>query len=216
MIFFLTLMILVMGLSGCKKGTTSIETPVTDDVILAMTNQALADMEGKEAYAGDPGTGIYMDDDGIAPVFLADESDFAGDDAIRPNIRKHRLIKCLKQLSLTEIQASAVKKSLQSYDACKDHAVKRAKAIYLELQATYKKKYERIYQAYLTGSITQQEFKNQVEKLRIAFKHELRKLHLKEKLDNAFAKCYREFLGELKSALTAKQWKAFTECYRKQ
>jgi Ca2+-binding EF-hand superfamily protein len=180
-----------------------------------MTDQAIAEMDAQEVYSGTPGIGIYMNDEGIAPAFLADDSDLAGDDGTRPTIRKHSFIKCLRELSLTESQKQDVKSALRMYDGCKAQAVKRAKEIYRELQAAYKQKYQRIYQAFQAGTITEREFKKLVEELGITFKKELRSLHIKEKLDNAFAECFRDFLRKLKAVLTETQWNSFIACYHK-
>jgi len=211
----LIMLFMIIVMAGCKKENAPADTTGTDALIETMAGQALVEMENKEVYAGNAETAIYMDDDGISPAFLANESDLTGKDGTRQNIRKHSFIKCLRGLSLYGTQAVEVKTALRTYAACNDKAVKRAKAIYRELQAVYKQKYNRIYQAFVSGTITEREFKKQVEALRIAFKRELRSLHLKDKLDEAFAKCLRGFFGELKSVLTEKQWHAFTECYRK-
>jgi hypothetical protein len=214
MLSAMTLMFLAIGFSGCSKESSPSDSPAEDSAILALTNQAVAGMDTLAVYAGTPDAGIYMDGDGISPIFLADASDLTGDDGTRLFIRRHSFIKCLRGLSLTETQAQEVKSALRTYDACKDKAVKRAKAIYRELHATYKQKYGRIWQAYQSGSLTEREFKKLAEELRTAFRKELRSMHLKEKLDDAFRKCFREFLIQLKSVLTERQWIAFAECCR--
>jgi hypothetical protein len=185
-------------------------------MVSILTGQAIAEMDAQEVFNGTADAGIYMNDEGIAPAFLADDSDLKGDDGTRKSIRSDSFIQCLRKLNMSENQANEVKSGLRKYDACKDQAVKRAKAIYRELHATYKQKFSRIWEAYQSGSITEREFNKLAEDLRIAFKKEIRSLRLKEKLDDAFAKCFREFLVLLNSTLTERQWNAFTECYRKQ
>jgi len=208
-------MILMIGLTACKKSGTNGDQQAADPMIIALADQALSEMDNQEAYAGTPETGICMDNGGISPAFLADDSDLSGDDAMRPEIRKHSFIRCLKTLQMSETQIGQVKSLLRDYKVCNAEAVKRAMAIYRELHATYKEKYYRIWQAFQAGTITEREFKKRAEELRIAFKRELRSLQLKEKLGIAFARCFKDFLGDLKPVLTERQWNAFTQCIRR-
>ena len=180
--------------------------------ITAIADQSLSDMDAQEVYADNPDKGIYMLDDGIVANFLIDETDMGEADSLRAHIRDHSIIACLRGLSLTESQKTNVQKELGIYKNCKEDAVKRAKAIYRDLHIKYKIKYVRLYNAFQNGSITREEFKTQLAKLQMEFKKELRSLHLKEKLDEAFRRCFHEFLGGIHSILTERQWNAFIAC----
>lgn len=211
----LFLAFLAFVLAGCSKPSENKSTqgPAADPNIEAMTGQALSGLGSQEVYEGEPETGLFMDNEGVPAVFMAEETDLDGNDPLRAAIRMHALIRCLKSIGMDESQAQQVRVSLHDYKVCKENAVKRAKAIYRDLQATYKAKYGQLYRKYKAGEITEREFKKLVEQLRIAFKRELHALHLKEKLDQAFAKCFRILLGNLKSILSENQWITFKTCF---
>jgi hypothetical protein len=183
--------------------------------INAIADQSVSDMDTLEVYADNPDSGIYMLNYGIGPNFLIDETDLGETDSLRTYIRDHSIIPCLKGLSLTESQKTSVKKELQNYKNCKEDAVKRAKAIYHDLHIKYKLQYTRLYEALQNGSITREEFKTQLAKLRAEFKKEFHSLFLKEKLNEAFRTCFREFLGGIHSILTDRQWNAFVACCKR-
>jgi hypothetical protein len=205
--------VIVVSMLGCNKtGEIQQTTTSVNSDITIITDQFISDMDSQDVYADDPGNGIYMKDEGIAPNFLIDETDLEGKDTLRTHIRDHSIIKCLKGLSLTESQKSDVLKELRSYKDCKEDAVQRAKAIYRKLHEIYKVKFARLYDAFKNGTITRDEFKTQSAKLRAEFKKELRSLHLKAKLDETFKKCFRELLGGIHSILTESQWNAFVAC----
>jgi len=203
----------LIAILACNKTNElqQAQTSYNADINL-IADQSISDMDSQEVYSDIPDSGIYMKDDGIVANFLIDETDMVGTDSLRAHIRDHSIIACLKGLSLTESQKTDIRKELRIYINCKEVAVKRAKAIYRDLHIKYKIKYIRIYNAFQNGSITREEFKNQVAKLRIEFKKELRSLHLKEKLNEAFKTCFREFLGGVHSILTERQWNAFVAC----
>jgi len=208
------LLLALMAFTACKKQNET-ATVSSEDEIIALADKAIADMDVQEVYSDNPDMGIYMKNEGIPADLLVDETDLDGKDTLRKHISDHSFIKCLRGLNLTESQMSEIKKDLRVYSDCKQTALQRAKAIYKELHEKYKAKYQRIYEAFKNGTISREKFKALVEELRIEFRRELRSLQLKEKLDDAFKKCFRVFLKELHSILTERQWKAFVECYKR-
>jgi len=203
-------------LTGCTKTNSTVETVTTADDMAILTNLAIVSMDEQEVYSDNPDLGIYMLDEGIASCFLADATDLTGNDSLRSRIRHHALIACLRSLTLTETQLPLVKEDLRKYNVCNQNAISRARTLYHELQASYRIKYHRISQAYQSGAITATEFRAQVSELRTTFKRELRSMHLREKLDDAFKRCFRLLLADLYSTLTDRQWNAFKECFRGQ
>jgi hypothetical protein len=211
--FTLVFLALLLALTGCNKSNNDGTVAASDPAIDKLTASALAELGTQEVYAGLPETGLFMDNDGLPPVFVVDESDLDGDDPLREKIRIHSLIRCLKELDLREPQKDKVRVLLKYYYTCKEDAVKRARTIYYKLQAGYKEKYARIYRQYQEGKLSEREFKKLTEELRAAFKRELHELQLKEKVDQALIRCFRLLLSDLKSILTEIQWSAFTGCY---
>lgn len=206
--------VLVLGSVSCNKKDTTDERVVTSEEDYTLfTKAAIRSMDNQEVYSDNPELGIYMIDEGIAPCFLADATDLTGDDSQRTRIRRNCLITCLRGLSLNETQIPLVREDLRRYNACNETAINRARAIYNELQASYRQKYNRLNQAYQSGGISGEEFRAKVAELRTAFKRELRSLHLREKLDEALTRCLRTFLVELRSTLNDRQWNAFKECF---
>ncbi len=215
-LFTLTTLVVVFlaGFNGCSKKETAEETTSPDADLTMLTEKAILSLDNQEVYSDNPELAIYMLDDGIAPCFLADDTDLTGDDSQRTRIRRNGLIACLRGLSLTETQIPLVKQDLRRYNACNEKAISRARAVYNELHETYRLKYNRLAMAYQSGTLTAEEFRTKVAELRVAFKRELRALHLREKLDGAFKRCFRAFLADLHTILNDRQWNAFKECYR--
>jgi hypothetical protein len=202
--------ILILVVAACKKNNTGTIESYSDQ-INAMVDKSGATMDNQEVFTDDSTCTIYMLNDGISPEFLADESCLS-DDPAKTFIRDHSFVKCLRGLSLSEKQVDAVKQCLRTYNACSEKAVKRAGIIYLELKEKYRGKYLRIYNAWQNGSITKKEFKQKLEELRLAFKQELRRMHLREKLDEALKQCLRECFKGLHGILSERQWDAFIAC----
>lgn len=208
------LLVAFTAFTACKKQkeTTTVS---PEDEIIALADQAITGMESQEVYSDKPDMGIYMINYGIAADFLVDETDLEGKDTLRQNIRDHSFIACLRGLNLTETQVSEIKRDMKIYRECKENAMNRAKNIYQDLHEKYKAKYNRINAAFQNGTISREKFKTLVAELRVQFHRELRSLHLKEKLDDAFRSCFRIFLKDLHSILTERQWNAFVECYKR-
>lgn len=221
----LVLGVVLIAFTACKKEDFKRVATATEDIELsAIANQASSDMISQDATDDSPEYGVARLDEGIAYDYLAEAADMdeveepAGNDDqrdLRKNVRNHSFIACLRKLDLSERQIMGVKKSLMKYEDCKESAVKRARAIHQKLVEQYKAKFERLHKAFRNGDITEREFKQAVHKLRESFNKELRELQIKEKLDAAFQHCYREFLGNLKSILTERQWKAFVNCHKR-
>lgn len=212
----------LIAFSACKKDNVQNIVTATDET--ALVAQAGADMDNVGVYSDNNNANIYMDNDGIAAEFLVEEVDgdlisaAAGggaDDSVRNRIREHSFIRCLHGLSLTDTQKLQIRMALRNYAGCKEAAVKRARAIYAELQKLYRAKAEKYLQAYKAGKITKDELETAMRDLRIAFKKELRAKHLDEKLDAAMKACFGEFVGKLHHILSEEQWKAFVKCHRR-
>jgi hypothetical protein len=213
-ILFFMLLGMLIAYTACKKqNETASVSP--DDEIIAMADKAISGMDAQEVYSDNADIGIYMKNDGISADFMVEETDLEGKDTLRQNIRDHSFIACLRGLNLTETQVSEIKRDIKAFRECKENAVQRAKAIYRDLREKYKAKYDRIYAALQNGTISREKFKSLIAELRVEFRRELRSLHLKDKLDDAFRKCFRIFLKDLHSILTERQWNAFVECYKR-
>ena len=213
-LLFVILIIALAAFTGCNKQNDSATDPSGDE-INALTDQAIKGFENQEVYSDEPEKSIYMQDNGIPPDFLVEETDLEGKDTLRKHIRDHSFIECLRGLNLTEAQKSEIKKGIREYRDCKEDAVKRAKAIYRDLLAKYKDKFARIREAFINGTISREKYKELVAELKIEFQRELQSLYLKEKLYNSFKICFWSFLKDLHSILTERQWKAFAECYKR-
>jgi len=183
-----------------------------------MVNKAGSGMDNQEVFADDSSLAIYMINDGIAADFLADErcmdENEQGLGTEIKFIRDHSFIHCLKGLSLSEIQKAAIIKYLGEYKACTQHSIERAKAIYSELCEKYNVMYRELWSALQKGSITKDVFQKKVNALKADFKKELRAMHLKEKLDDAFKACLRTFFKALHGTLSEHQWNVFVACAR--
>jgi len=213
-LLFIILIIALAAFTGCNKQN---ETTVvsSEDEINTLTDQAIKGFENQEVYSDEPEKGIYMQDNGIPPDFLVEETDLEGKDTLRKYICDHSFIECLRGLNLTETQKSEIKKGIREYRDCKEDAVNRAKAIYRELVEKYKIQFERFREALKNGTISKEKFKELVTELKIEFRRELHGLQLKEKIHDAFKTCFRSFLNDLHSILTERQWKAFVECNKR-
>jgi hypothetical protein len=214
----------LIAFTACKKEDIKNVVAATSEEteMVALVDQAGSDMLGVDATSENAEMGVLMTDEGIAADFLVEESDMeasegpAGStDELRKYARNHSFMACLRKLQLSDRQIAAVKKSLRGYHECKESAVKRARAIYHALVEQYQDKFKRLLNAYRNGDISKEKFEAAVKELRMAFKKELRSLQLNEKLDEAFKKCYRSFLGNLHSILTERQWKAFVACHKR-
>lgn len=221
----LVLGVALIALSACKKEDMKRAMNSAEETEMnALVEQAGADMLMTDAGNENPEFGVARVDEGIAADFLATATDMdetegpAGIDDrrdLRAFVRNHSFISCLRKLELSDRQIAAVKKSIVVYEDCRESAAKRARAIHKALVEKYQDKFERLRLAFKNGNITEEQFKAGVHRLRKAFNEELRSLQLQEKLDAAFKKCYREFLGHLKNILTEEQWKAFVNCHRR-
>jgi hypothetical protein len=212
---FTVLLVTLILFPGCKKENSNNQASY-EDQILIMVNKAGSDMDNQEVLTDDASQTIYMINNGIAADFLADESCMEeNEQVISPEnefIRDHSFIHCLRGLSLSETQKAKIIQDLQVYKGCTEHAIQRAKTIYLDLRENYRIKYQRLWNAYQNGTITREELHKKVAELKAAFKKELREMHLKEKLDDALKSCLRKFFKALHETLTARQWNAFVEC----
>jgi hypothetical protein len=208
------LLVAFTAFTTCKKQNEPISLS-PDDEIIGLADKAITFLESQEVYSDNPDLGIYMKNEGIPADFLVEETDLEGKDPLRQNIRDHSFIACLRGLNLTESQILEIKQDICDYRGCKEITMQRAKAIYRDLHEKYKAKYDRIYAAFQNGTISREKFKSLLAELKIEFRKELRSLHLKEKLHDAFKKCFRVFLKDLHSILTERQWNAFVECYKR-
>ena len=212
-------MVFILLFSSCNKSS---QAPGGNTTNFGDEINAMVEIPGNSIYNTDPGadeiTGdIFMQTGGIPPDYLIDPSyldEMGGSgDPAKDYIRDHSLIRCLKLISLSDTQKVQVRNDLREYAACKEKAIKRAKEIYHDLHEKYKMKYQELLKALKNGRITREEFHQKVAELKQSFRAELKRMHLKEKLDFAFKKCFRQFLTDLHGVLTERQWNAFRDCY---
>lgn len=212
----MVIVIAFMALPGCNKSKDSEQAPSTlERDITDILIKAASAMANQDVFTGNPEAGLYMLDNGIAPDFIIDETDLDGTDSLRAHIRDHSIIAWLRGISLDESQKTEVRRELGFYSNCSKQASARARTIYKDLENAFQTKYKRIYEAFATGSITREKFNILVSDLRTLFKQELRSLQLKEKLDEAFTRCFRKFLIGLHSTLTEQQWNDFVSCCKR-
>lgn len=214
----------LIAFSACKKD--AVQTVTSTDDMVTLANQAESDMDNVAVYSNNDNGDIYMDDEGIAADFQVEANDCdlvqgaAGgttspDDSIRARIREHSFVRCLNGINLRDGQKDSIKAALKDYADCKADAVKRARAIYHELEKVYKGKAQDLLAAFKAGKITKAQLEDKMKDLRVAFHKELRAKHLAEKLDAAMANCYKEYLRKLHNILSERQWKAFVACHKK-
>ena len=212
--------VVCIAFTACKKDKMTTVTTTDDETTLAA--QAASDMDNVAVYTPDGTSDIYIDDEGIASDFLIEASDIdvvvgpAGGpgDSMRNRVREHSLIHCLNGLHLTTEQKEKIRTALAANASCKETAVKRARAIYEELQKTYKGKAEVLVKKYKDGLITKAQLEASLKELRENFHRELRAKHLEEKLDDAMRGCLHDFLKAMRGILTEAQWKAFVACHK--
>ena len=210
----------VIVLTGCQK-EQSMDQGISDaDQINILVEQAWNRMASEDLFPENPFLGIEMLNEGIAADFLLDET-YLNDTPSSTNsnpanwyyVRDHSLIFCLRGLQLSDDQVTDLKRGLRVYEACKKDAVQRARSVYRDLRIEYHQAFQRLINAYRNGTLTEREFKHKVAELRAEFRHELYRLHLREKLDHAFKRCLHDFMGKLQRVLTDRQWNAYVECY---
>lgn len=217
------MMALVM--TGCKKeklveqNATTTQLAETDADILGLVNQADLVEDNMEVTYNESTEDLTMANDGIAADYLVEENDLDADEnsndatvAKRKNIRQNSFIKCLRTLDLSKDQVRKIKYSIKSFKNCRESSIKRARAIYAQLYAKYKKLAVEQIRLYKAGKITKKELVNRITRIRYAFHKELRSL--KVKVNAALKNCYKKFLTNLKGTLTDKQWIKFICCYK--
>ncbi len=212
---------IMLAMTGCKKDQSLDQNIPTDEQITILIDQSWNRMASEGLFPENPSLGIEMLNEGIAPDFLLDETYFEdAPPATETNhanwysIRDHSFIQCLRGIQLSEEQTAGVRHNIREYASCKEDALQRARSIYRELRAEYHQRFQRLVNAYRNGTLTEREFHQKVAELRSDFRNELRQLHLRESLDDAFKNCLRVCMRELHGILTERHWNAFVECYR--
>lgn len=158
---------------------------------------------------------LFMQNEGISPDFTVIATDFDKDSDNPSSFTSKNegsFLDCLRKLELKDDQRIRIRKALGRYEDCKASAIKRTRAAYQQLLLEYQKQADRIEQLYRLGYITEKQYQNKIALLRLEFRKGARKLQLKE--DKALKDCYKQFLRELKSILSEKQWQLFYECQR--
>ncbi len=206
--------------TACKKEELKQVTPATNEEEIAMImNKSDNSVTENDVTADESTYSMAIASEGISTDYLVDETDMdvvqgpAGGGNERDHIRARSFIKCLNHLELSDKQKQALRESLAKYKACQESAVKRAREIYHNLVTEYRARYEKLHLAFKNGEISEEKYKHAVAELRMSFHKELRSLHLKEKLNEAFHNCFRHLLGNMESILTPRQWAAFKKCY---
>jgi hypothetical protein len=218
---------MALAITGCKKDKvadqkeTTTQTSENDADILALVNQAEEAENNMEAVYDEAAEDMSIANEGIAADFLVEDNDIDADEnstdatvAKRKQIRKNSFIFCLRKLDLHCDQTAKIKHALKDYKDCRESSIKRARAIYANLYAKYKKLAVEQARLFKAGKITKEEYTKNITRIRYAFHKELRELKLKEKLNAALKNCYSKFLRNLKGVLSDKQWAQFVCCYR--
>lgn len=216
----------ILAAVGCKKEQVKQVVDENADVN-ALVLQTDAGVED-DAYVDLNSNTIFLYNAGLSSDYVVEDNDMddvqgpnGGDDSLsgrdsgREFVKSKSFIKCLRGINLTERQKVGIKIAIGEYRKCREVAEKRARAIYAQLQNEYKSKVENLKVALKNGRITEKEFQGKIAQLRMDFKSELRELQLREKLHEAIKKCFRGFLGDLKSILSAEQWRKFVGCHRR-
>jgi hypothetical protein len=216
---------MALVITGCKKdklveqNATTTQIAESDADILGLVSQAELVEDNMEVTYNEGTEDLTMANDGIAADYLVEESDLEADEnsndatvAKRKNIRQNSFILCLRKLDLKVDQKKKIKWALKDYKNCRESSIKRARAIYAQLYAKYKKLAVEQIRLYKAGKITKKELINRITRIRYAFHKELRSL--KVKVNAALKTCYAKFLRNLKGTLTEKQWIQFICCYK--
>jgi hypothetical protein len=222
----LVLGVVLIAFTACKKQDLNEVVNATNDeaTLVALVDQANNEMLTEDASTDAPEMGVARLDEGLAADYLVVASDFEdvqspnGPDSMddqRRHVKAHSFVACLRRLELSDRQKEAIKGNLAKYEDCKEAAIHRARAIHKKLVDQYQEKFMRLRKALDNGDITEEQFKEGVKKLRMAFNKELRSLQLGEKIDAAIKECYGKFLRNLKEILNERQWKAFVACHKR-
>jgi len=218
---------ITLAITGCKKEaakfSTDENTEATNNAnIEALLIQSEQDNDALEANYNDATDDISIENDGIAADYAVEPQDVDADESSmdarvkeREKVRRNSFIHCLRKVDLEKDQIRKIKHAIENFRDCKASATKRARAIYAELHAKYKTLAMEQNRLYKAGKITKDEYEARIKRIRHAFSKELRELQLKEKLHDAFKKCYRILLHDINGVLTERQWKAFVNCYKR-
>jgi hypothetical protein len=224
-IIALAIGIMAVGMTGCKKEAMEMATSGTDvsnSEIQALVVQTENENSNQEITFDEVTSSMAAVNEGVAPDYLVSSEDLDADETSsnpnvrgRSQIRNNSFIRCIRGVKPDSAQARQIKAALNDYNDCKSSAIKRAGVIHRQLQAKYKGLVEDQRELLRDSTITKQQYKERITRLRFAFQKELKELHLKEKLGDALKACHEKFLRKLHGILSERQWKAFIACAKK-
>ena len=224
-IIALAIGIMAVGITGCKKEAMEMVGSGTDfsnSEIQALVVQTENENANQEVTYDEVTSTMAAVNEGVAPDYLVSSEDLDADEnsssaavQARSSIRNNSFIRCIRGVKPDSIQARQIKAALNDYADCRSSAIKRARLIHSQLQDKYKALVEDQRELLKDSTITREQYKERITRLRFAFQKELKELHLKEKLGDALKGCHEKFLRKLQGILSEKQWKAFIACVKK-
>ncbi len=218
---------ITFAITGCKKESAKLSTDENTEAtnnanIEALLSQSEQDNDALEAIYNEASDDISIENDGIAADYAVEPQDVDADESSmdasvkeRAKLRRKSFIFCLRKVELENDQIRKIKHAIENYRDCRASSTKRARAIYAELYHKYKGLAQEQTRLFKAGKITKDEYAAIINRIKHAFSKELRELKLKEKLHEAFKKCYRILLHDLKGVLSERQWKDFVSCYKR-
>lgn len=217
--------LMALGMVGCQKDTLNQNFATSENLdyqIQSLVTQTDNESDVLEVYVNENTSEMSVENEGIPTDYLVTSEDMNGatgsmgdNSDKRKHIRDNSFIRCLKSLGLDDDQNKKLAIILAEYKDCNASAIKRARAIHAGLQDKYKELAAAQIKLYRNNEITKDELEARLKRIRMAFQKELRELHLKEKLHDAFKNCHDKMLRQLHGILTERQWAAFVKCYKK-
>ncbi|NUM32016.1 MAG: hypothetical protein HUU47_06800 [Bacteroidetes bacterium] len=217
--------LMALGMVGCQKDTLNqnfTDSENLDYQIQSLVTQTDNESDVLEVYLDDNTSEIAVQNEGIPTDYLVTSEDLSetsgaigGNTDNRKHIKDNSFLRCLKGLGLDSDQYRKLAIILAEFKDCNASAIKRARTIHAELQKKYKELAEAQIKLYKNNEITKSELEARLKRIRMAFHKELRDLHLKEKLADAFKNCHDKMLRQLHGILTDRQWAAFVKCYKR-
>ncbi len=143
---------------------------------------------------------------GMITQYLADDAMLSARN-VKPD---HRMIVCLKKLTLTDDQTALVRRAMFGFKLRNQELIKRHQQVILDLKARFEKQRKDLLAKKEAGEITEEVFKQKVKELRLQLQAELKKV--KEMFAGKFSGNFKFFLDKLSNILTQEQFIALKEC----
>lgn len=218
----LVLGIAFIALTGCRKENVDLNStinPSSESDIEALVTQTDQENESVAIIYDESSNEITASNEGIAADYLISEADLEAETPANSTsastLADQSFLRCLKSVNPDADQVKKLRIALADYEDCKASVIKRARAIHHDLVLKYRDLAKEQAKLLRLGKITKAEYEARIQRLRHAFKKELRALQLKDKVDAALKDCHAKLLRQIHAILSERQWKAFIDCYRK-